>query len=542
MYQSNNFNSDVKTYDLVTALYCRLSRDDELDGESNSITNQKKILQKYADDHSFENCKFYIDDGISGTTFERPAFKEMIRDCEADRIGTILVKDMSRFGRNYLQVGYYTEMFFPENDIRFIAVNDGFDSLKDNDDFTPFRNIINEWYAKDVSKKIKASLRSKGMSGKRTCNDVPYGYIKSGDDWVIDEKAAEIVRLIFQMYLNGNGMSAIANHLYENNIPTPVEYYYESGRTITRKLPPIPHLWSRRTIGAILQRREYIGDTVNFKQTSISYKSKKKKYYDKSEYLIFPDTQEPIIDRDTYERVQDMLNNRKKTPMNRKPDPLAGVVFCPDCGKRLYISRDKKYPERTCYVCSSYRRNSSLCSSHSIKEEYLNSLILNELRYVTELAQNDFDRLVSMAEKSANNKKDCNRDSLMREITQYEKRVDEIDNLIKKLFEQTANGTIPFERFNSLSANYEKEQSDLKVKLLDSSKKYNELKAQYNTIDRFIAVVKKYTDIPELTPQIIAEFIDKIIVHNAEFDELSSEKYQTVDIYFNGIGKLDCNG
>lgn len=525
----------------ITALYCRLSRDDELDGDSNSIVTQKKILQKYADENGFANCRFYVDDGVSGTTFNRPDFQRMISDCENQKISTVIVKDMSRFGRNYLEVGYYTEIFFPEKNIRFIAVNDGVDTSKEADDFVPFRNIINEWYAKDISKKVKSSLKSKGMSGKHISRCI-YGYKagKDNQDWVIDEPAAEIVRLIYKLFIGGKGFVSIARYLQEQKILTPVEYAKVNGRYQTMETLG-KYLWCSATVSKILSHQEYVGDTVNFRTCKPSYKSKRQIINDESKLVIFPNTHEPIIDREQFELVQKLRATRKKEVAKATPDPLRGLIICADCGSRLYLQKcvsPKRYPNLDCYYCGSYKRSKELCTTHHVLLADINALLLKELRYVTEAANKNLDKFAKMLLKKAEKRADVNMNSLSREKQSCEKRIAEIDRMIKKLFEQSVNGGLTQERFASLTADYEAEQAEMKKKLLDTNEKIGSLDTTNKDIDRFIAVAKKYADFETLTPEIIVEFVDKICVHQAQIDE-DGNKSQQLDIYFNYIGAFE---
>lgn len=537
MYNNNN------SYELITALYCRLSRDDELDGESNSITTQKKILQKYADDNGFSNCRFYIDDGYTGTTFKRPDFQKLISECEDKKIGAILVKDMSRFGRNYLEVGYYTEVFFPENNIRFIAVNDGVDSINGSDDFTPFRNIINEWYAKDISKKIKSSLKTKGMSGKHIGRCI-YGYKpgKDNQDWVIDEPAAEVVRLIYKLFIDGKGFVAISKYLYENKIPTPIDYAKSNGRYPTWNNTLGNCLWGGSTVSKILRQQEYVGDTVNFRYYRPSYKSKRQIKNDESKYVIFPNTHEPIIERERFELVQKLMVTRKKTVAKPTPDPLRGLLICADCGKNLYLQKQVKprYPNLDCYYCGSYKRSVDLCTNHRVLLCDINSILLKELRYITNMANEHLDEFALALSRKAEKEHSVNFAALTKEKGACEKRISEIDMIIKKLFEQSVIGGLTSERFALMTSEYETEQIGLKNRLANISIKLNEFDSQNKNIDRFIAVAKKYADFENLTPEIIIEFVDKIVVHQFQIDE-DGNKTQELEIYFNYIGTLDSN-
>lgn len=527
----------------ITALYCRLSRDDELNGESNSITTQKKILQKYANENGFDNCEYYVDDGYSGTNFNRPDFTRMINDCENKKVNTVIVKDMSRFGRNYLEVGYYTEILFPDMGIRFIAVNDGVDTMKEADDFTPFRNIINEWYAKDISKKIRSSFKSKGMSGKHISR-CPYGYKygKDNQDWIIDEPAAEVVRLIFKLFIEGKGFVSIANYLTNQKILTPVEYGKSQGRYQEWNVLG-GYYWSASTVSRILSYREYVGDTVNFRTHRVSYKNKKQVKNDESDYAIFPNTHEPIIDRDTFELVQKLRKARKKETAKPNPDPLRGLLFCADCGARLYLQKHiypKRYENLDCYYCGSYKRSKELCSTHRILLSDVKTLLQNELRYIVEMADSHLEELAELLRKKSEKENSTNQKALENEKNLCQKRISEIDLIIKKLFEQSVIGTLTSERFSFLSADYEKEQTELKTRLAEITVKLSAINEDTHNIDKFIAVAKKYADFDNLTPEIIFEFIDKVIVHQAVIDD-NGNKNQKIDIIFNYIGEFEHN-
>lgn len=535
MFQSTKEN----TY---AALYARFSRD-ELDGESNSIANQRKILNKYAEEHGIFNVKFYADDGFSGTNFNRPDFKALLADCEAKKISTVIVKDMSRFGRNYLMVGYYTEIYFPENNIRFIAINDDVDSTKGENEFTPFRNIMNEWYVRDTSKKVKSVIYNKGMSGERTSTNVIYGYMLNPDnrkEWLIDEEAAANVRLIFELFLNGKGVCEIARQLHELKIVIPSVYAKQHGKNSTRAEPIDCYLWDRKTIREMLERQEYVGDTVNFKTKKVSYKSKKKIKMDKSEYVIFPNTHEGIIERDTFETVQKILANRKKVPTIRQPDPLGGFIFCADCGSRMYVHRELTHSNKNAYICGKHRRSSQFCSAHYIRESVIHQIILNELKKVMNLAKNDSERFLKIAIQSYNDKGSSDLKKFVKEKQKCEKRIQELDTLIRKLFEQSILGTLTSERLSILASGYEAEQAELKITLAELNEKIDSADRKKCNADRFIAIVNKYTNIEQLTPEIMSEFIDKVLVHNPVYDE-NNDRHQTVEIFFNGIGTLDYN-
>lgn len=536
MYDNNNSGGKI------TALYCRISRDDDLEGDSNSIISQKRILKKYADDHGFENCKFYVDDGITGTITKRAEFQQMLSDCEDKKIGTIIVKDMSRFARNYLEAGYYTEIYFLENGIRFISVNDRVDSVNGFDDFLPFRNIMNEFYAKDISQKIKSSLKSKGLAGKHISRPV-YGY-KSGEtkqDWVIDEPAAEVVRMIFNLFIGGKGVGAIASYLHKQGILTPVEYAKSNGKYQTWDTFG-HHAWCSATVSKILHQQEYVGDTVNFRTSKPSYKSKKQIRNDKSAYAVFENTHPAIISREQFELVQKLFVSRKKVYAKSQPDPLRGLIMCADCGARLYLQRqsNRDYAHLDCYYCGTYKREKSVCTNHRILLSDINDILLQELRFITDLASNNLDELVRLLRKNADKSNHINQSALVKEKTACEKRIGEIDLLIRKLFEQTVTSSFSPERISSLAAGYESEQKNLKEKLISINQKLSECDETDKGIDRFIAVAQTYANFETLTPEIIISFVDKISVHQMFLDE-NGDKCQQVELIFNYIGAFEHN-
>lgn len=372
--------------DRITALYCRLSRDDELSGDSNSIVNQKEILSAYAKKHGFSNIKFYVDDGFSGTNFNRPDFQKMLEDVKGGIIGTIIVKDMSRFGRDYIMVGYYTEIMLPQSDVRFIAVNDNVDSENQADnDFTPFRNIINEWYAKDTSKKIRSVLKAKGNSGKHLSVIPPFGYKKDPNDknrWLVDEEAAQIVRKIYRMYLEGNNMGSIARRLTEEGVETP-KLYAENRGIKHYKAATYPEIWSRISVEYILSNYEYTGCTVNFKTKRKSFKNKKQIIQNKEEWAVFENTQEAIIDKETFELVQKMRGTKRAYTKFNEINIFSGLLFCADCGGRMTIRRRKDDRRKDSFICSTYRKKKkNLCTEHAIKVSALEQIVLEDIRKV----------------------------------------------------------------------------------------------------------------------------------------------------------------
>ena len=534
-YQSNTaaalqFPYTAMSSEELTALYCRLSRDDELQGDSNSIVNQKKILEKYAREHGYSNFKFYVDDGISGTTFNRPGFQQMIADIEAGLVKRVIIKDMSRFGRDYLQVGMYTEIMFPEHDIHFIAVNDGVDSTQGDNEFMPFRNIINEWYAKDTSKKIRAVMKVKGNAGEHLTVLPPYGYMKSSDDkkqWVKDEEAAQVVYEIGLYIMDGLGPSQIARKLTERKILTPAAYYASKGRTTNVTKKGSPYAWDSSTIADIMDRwREYLGHTVNFKTRKKSYKSKKTLHNPESEWKIFDNTHEAIWTEAIADAAMLARQTRRRPTKMGEMGMFSGMMFCADCGSIMYqcratnFRRDQEY-----YLCSGYRKSRDVCGqTHSIRTVSFASQ-----------RKDDFVKMVMDADMRQRNRGLAKR---QKTLADAEKRIAELDTIFKRLYEDTISGKLSDERFQKLSTDYEKEQhqlQDVAAALRDEIEAEEQNSAN---VERFLSVVERYTEIPELTPCILHEFVEKIVVHAAS-DPKGKNRTQEIDIYYKGIGALE---
>lgn len=524
--------------DKITALYCRLSRDDELSGESNSIKNQKLILSKYAEDNKFQNIKFFVDDGYSGTTFTRPAFMKMMELAESGQIGTIIVKDHSRLGRNRLVVGQLLEEDFVRLNIRYIAIMDNIDSSKGLNDFLPIQDWFNEMHAKNTSQKVRAVLKSKGESGISLANNVPYGYKKDENDktkWVIDEPSAEVVKEIYNLFIQGHGTFEIARILTKRNIMTPAEYFISIGRKFPSKLQEFKHQWNPTTVASILDRQEYIGDTVNFKYTIRSYKDKTKVPIPKQDWQIFKNTHEPIIDEYTWNIAQELRNNRKKPTRSGKKSIFSGLLFCNDCGKKMYFqSPVTDLNAKDHYRCSSYKKNISLCTSHWITDEVLQSLVLENIQKVVSYMKNFEDLFIKeqLAKSTQNEIKQISKNK--KELEQSKKRIAEIDNLFIHIYEDNISGKITDERFRNLSFNYDNEQKELKTKIEQLSKEINTTEKKTTDLTQFISNVKKYTEITELTPEILNELIEKILVHQAE--KVNGKKVQEIDIYYRGVG------
>ena len=533
----------VKNNDKITALYCRLSRDDELQGDSNSIKNQKTILQKYADDNGFTNTEFFVDDGYSGTNFDRPDWQRLISQVEEGRIGTVIVKDMSRLGRDYLKVGYYTEVLFPASDIRFIAINNNVDSANQQDsDFTPFLNIINEWYAKDTSKKIRAVFKSKGQSGKPLCTNPPYGYIKDPEDktrWIVDEEAAKVVREAFHLCMQGYGPSQIAKEFTKRRIMNPTAHARKNGINIPdNRGHDDDYVWRGSTIVHMLSRQEYLGHTVNFKTYRKSYKQKKQMKNDPSEWMIFKNTHEAIIEESVFEVVQRIRDGRRRlTPMGEMP-LLSGMMFCADCGNKLYQVRGRGWEhEKEYFVCATYRKIKGGCSSHQIRNVVVEELLLDGIRRVTAFARNCEDEFVEMVTKKTRSELDKSMRDSKRELEQAQARISKLDEIIQRLYEDNIEGKISDERFAKMSANYEAEQHTLENRVAELQTIMTEEKESALNVDHFLTLVRKYTDIKELTAEIIREFVEKIYVYKAE--RIDGRRVQRIKIVWNCIGEFE---
>ncbi len=532
----------------ITALYERLSRDDEMQGESNSITNQKAYLENYATQNGFENIRHYVDDGYSGTNFDRPGFTGLVDDIEAGLVGTVIVKDMSRFGRNYLQVGFYTEMMFPKKGVRFIAINNGVDSANPTDnDFTPFLNIMNEWYAKDTSKKIKAVFQSRMKEGKRVSGAVPYGYYRKPDDkqtLYVDEEAAEVVRKIFALACEGKGPAAISDILSEEKILIPSAYAKEHHpEDCQNSRYHDPYIWNGTTVGYILNRKEYLGHTVLGKTTSADFKSKKKQRNSEDEYYVFENTHEAIIDQDTYDKAQ-RLRKRRAAPRRAEKSyhRLSGMLYCADCGSRLSYSHlfredGRELDSDKSFRCSKYRNRYHNCSGHHIKASNAEELIRQATKRVANYVltnQTEFIEELKSQWQIQNAKDDTEH---KKELKLGKRRMSELDDLIKGLYENFTLGRLPERQFNRLMADYDKEQTELEQKLQELEAAKKEQTNKESDIDRFIQLVQKYQDFEELSTPMLYDFIEKVIVHEPEGGR-TKDRSQQVDIYFNFIGNF----
>ena len=526
--------------DRITALYCRLSRDDEMQGDSNSIRNQKAILQKYADDGGFTNTSFFVDDGYSGTNFDRPDWQRLMGLVDEGKVGTIIVKDMSRLGRDYLKVGMYTEMIFPNADVRFIAINNGVDSDNQTEnDMTPIINIFNEFYAKDTSRKIRAVFKAKGQAGKPLCTNPPYGYIKDAQDktrWIVDESAAEVVRDIFRLCIQGYGVSQIANEMTKRHILNPTAHAKANSIGIPdNRENADDYTWVDSTISHMLSRQEYLGHTVNFKTYRKSYKQKKQLKRDPSEWQVFKNTHEAIIDQETFDIVQRIRDGRRRwTPMGEMPI-LSGMVFCADCGSKLYQVRGRKLPQSEYMVCATYRKKGKhLCTSHQIRNSVIEEQLLEGIRNITAYAREHEAEFVQMVtQKSQEELNRSLRDS-KRELEQALSRIRKLDGIIQHLYEDNVEGKVSDERFSKMSASYEEEQHTLESRAIELKALIASEKERSASVDGFLKLVRKYTDIQELTAEVIREFVEKVYVYQAE--RISGYKVQRIRIVWNCIG------
>ena len=532
------------TQNLITALYPRLSHEDELQGESNSISNQKRILETYAKQNGFSNLRWYTDDGYSGANFQRPGFQAMLADIEAGKVGTVIVKDMSRLGRNYLQVGMYTEMIFPQKGVRFIAINDGVDSAQGENDFAPLRNIFNEWLVRDTSKKIKAVKRSKGMSGKPITSKPVYGYLMDEDEnFIIDEEAAPVVRQIYSLCLAGNGPTKIARMLTEQQIPTPGTLEYRRTGSTRRYHPGYECKWATNTVVHLLENREYTGCLVNFKTEKPSYKLKHSIENPPEKQAVFENHHEPIIDRETWERVQELRKQRKRPNRYDEVGLFSGILFCADCGSVMYQQRyqtDKR--KQDCYICGSYKKRTADCTAHFIRTDLLTAGVLSNLRKVTSYAAKHEARFMKLLIEQ-NEDGDRRRNAAKKkELEAAEKRIAELSAIFKRLYEDSVTGRISDERFTELSADYEAEQKELKERAARLREELSKAQEATANAEKFMNVVRRHTTIEELTPTLLREFVEKIVVHESvalDGKRRGKLRRQEIEIYYSFVGKVE---
>ena len=518
--------------DKIPALYCRLSQDDMLQGESNSITNQKAILKKYAEDNGFSNPVFYVDDGVSGTTWEREGFKAMLADIEEGKVGTVITKDLSRLGRDYLKTGEYIEIIFPDHDVRYIAINDGVDTLKSENELMAFKNIFNDWYARDTSKKIRAVFKANGQSGKHLSNPI-YGYKHSETDknlWVIDDEAAEVVRKIFHLCIDGYGPTQIARILTEQGIPTPTAYALSQGRDNGHKNAKL-HRWGNETIAHILEKAEYCGHTVNFRTHVKSYKNKKRVDNPKEDWLIFENTHEAIITQQEFDLVQELRKNKRRPTKHEEVNPFSGICYCADCGKKLYLCRATTMTaDQEHLKCGTYAKDKNGCTIHFVRTIVLKEIILGELNKMVAFVKDNEDEFVQMAMDNSVQKQSSELSKSRKKLKESEKRIAELDRLFTRLYEDNVLGKISDERFSIMSAGYEDEQKKLRATVAELTDFIETAEQKSADVTAFISVVQKYERITELTPEIMHELIEKIVVHAP--DKSSGHRTQQMDIYY----------
>ena len=528
------------TQELITALYPRLSHEDELQGESNSISNQKRILENYAKQNGFRNLRWYTDDGYSGANFQRPGFQSMLADIEAGLVGAVIVKDMSRLGRNYLQVGMYTDMIFPQKGVRFVAINDGVDSAQGDNDFAPLRNIFNEWMVRDTSKKIKAVKKAKGMSGKPVTSKPVYGYIMGEDErFLIDEEAAPVVKQIYSLCLAGNGPTKIARMLMEQEIPTPGTLEYRRTGSTRRYHPGYECKWATNTVVHILENREYTGCLVNFKTEKVSYKVKHSVDNPIEKQAIFENAHEPIIEKATWERVQELRKQRKRPNRYDEMGLFSGLLFCADCGSVLYQQRYQTAKRRQdCYICGSYKKRTTDCTAHFIRTDLLNAGVISNLRKVTSYAaKHEAQFMKLLVEQNEDGGKRRN-NARRKELEAAEKRIAELSGIFKRLYEDSVSGRISDERFMELSADYEAEQKQLKDRAAELNTELSKAQEASVNAEKFMKIVRRHTSFEELTPTLLREFVEKIVVHECSHDENGTRR-QDIEIYYSFVGKVD---
>lgn len=520
----------------ITACYIRLSQEDEQEGESGSVLNQRDFLLKYCTDNRFQNIRFFSDDGYTGVNFDRPGFSEMMEFVEQGKVSTIIVKDHSRLGRNRLIVGALMERFTEDYNVRYIAVTDGIDSNKGFDDMVAVRELFNEFYPRDVSKKIRAVFTNKGNSGQRLCTYVPYGYTGNKHGWEIDPEAAAVVREIFSLCISGLGPMQIAKKLRAAQVLTPTAYREKHGEE-KHRVSADPCGWLTQTVSKILERREYTGCTCNFKTTKKSYKSKKIISNPPEQWKVFPDTHPAIIDAETWERVQELRRNKRRPTKTGKQSIFSGLVFCADCGAKLHYCTTASFEDsQNHFRCANYKSNTGSCSAHFIREKVLYELVLEHLRETVWLVRTHENAFVQaiMDKSLTEQKKEVAQKR--RELTQAERRIADLDTLFQRVYEDNVTGKLSDERFTKLSRSYEDEQRTLTERAAILHAELDKEQAQAVNVAQFIALVKKHTEIDTLTPALVNEFVSRIVVYAP--DKSNGKRTQRVDIQYNFVGEI----
>ena len=539
MKQSNN---NKKSRDVTAFLYERLSRDDNMDGESYSIGNQKKLLTKVAKEKGYTNLVHFFDDGISGVTMDRPGFADMIQQLEQGKAAAVFVKDLSRLGRNYIEVGRLTEEFFPNHDIRLVAVSDNIDTDEGENELAPIRNLFNEWYARDISKKRRISNKIKGNAGE-PMGQPPYGYIKDPENpkrWIVDEEAAQVVRRIYRMTLEGVGTEQIAAKLEEDGILTPRAYWHSKGINRPGKVKDLPPThWNSSSVIKMLSVQEYCGDILNFKTYSKSYKNKKRLENDRENWAIFKDVHEPIIERAVFEQVQQKRGKmRKRQAKDGERSMFSGLLVCADCGSNLHFHFNQGNPEIKYFNCSNYKGNRGTCgSTHYVRVDFLEQVVLGEIRRLTKYAgiyEDDFLKEVIGHSRQA---EETERRLKEKELKSLLARDDELDGLFERIYEDNVSGKLSDDRFAKMSRRYEEEQKELSEKIKKLRSEIEKQSSRATSTDMFVSIVRKYTRARKLTPRMLNELVEKIEVYNAE--KIDGEWVQRLRIHYNCVGKMN---
>ncbi len=530
--------------DKITALYCRLSQEDMQAGESESIQNQKLILQRYADEHFFLNTRFFVDDGFSGVSFEREGLQAMLREVEAGNVATVITKDLSRLGRNYLKTGELIEIVFPEYEVRYIAINDGVDTAREDNEFTPLRNWFNEFYARNTSKKIRAVKQAKAQRGERVNGEVPYGYIADPNDrnhLIPDPETAHVVKQIFAMYVRGDRICEIQNWLRDNEILTVGELRYRrTGRTQhPRPQQNAWYNWPDKTLYDILTRQEYLGHTITAKTYKVSYKSKKTRKNAEDKRYFFPNTHEPLIDEETFELAQKRIATRHRPTKFDEIDLFSGLLFCGDCGYKMYLQKGAGTPERKhAYTCGNYRnraRNDFLCTTHYIRKSVLKELVLADLQRIMSYVKGHEQEFIHTATECSEQAMKKALGHQRKEFDKAEARLGEINLLFRKLYEDNALGRLSNEQFVFLTSGYEDEKRELTKRAAELKKEIDTAAERSADVKRFVALVRRYTEISELTYENVHEFIDRILVY--ELDKNTNTR--KIEIFYSFVGKVD---
>ena len=539
MKQSNN---NKKSRDVTAFLYERLSRDDNMDGESYSIGNQKKLLIKVAKEKGYTNLVHFFDDGISGVTMDRPGFADMIQQLEQGKAAAVFVKDLSRLGRNYIEVGRLTEEFFPNHDIRLVAVSDNIDTDEGENELAPIRNLFNEWYARDISKKRRISNKIKGNAGE-PMGQPPYGYIKDPENpkrWIVDEEAARVVRRIYRMTLEGVGTEQIAAKLEEDGVLTPRAYWHSKGINRPGKVKDLPPThWNSSSVIKMLSVQEYCGDILNFKTYSKSYKNKKRLENDRENWAIFKDVHEPIIERAVFEQVQQKRGKmRKRQAKDGERSMFSGLLVCADCGSNLHFHFNQGNPEIKYFNCSNYKGNRGTCgSTHYVRVDFLEQVVLGEIRRLTKYAglyEDDFLKEVIGHSRQA---EETERRLKEKELKSLLSRDDELDGLFERIYEDNVSGKLSDDRFAKMSRRYEEEQKELSEKIKKLRSEIEKQSSRATSTDMFVSIVRKYTRARKLTPRMLNELVEKIEVYNAE--KIDGEWVQRLRIHYNCVGEMN---